>query len=54
MRRSGDRKNLGSQEPGSQEWGASVARCPPNRVYRNLRCDCECLMIVIGTCDMVR
>src|SRR5579875_821751 len=30
-----------------RRWGASVARCPPNRAYR-LRSDSECL-IVVGT-----
>ena len=34
------------------KWGASVARCPPNRAYR-LCSDSERL-IVIGTCDMAR
>ena len=34
------------------KWGASVARCPPNRAYR-LCSDSERL-IVIGTCHMAR
>ncbi len=36
------------------KWGASVARCPPNRACHCLRSDRERLMIVIGTCDMTR
>jgi hypothetical protein len=37
---------------GGVKWGASVARCPPNRAYR-LCSDSERL-IVIGTCRMAR
>ena len=37
---------------GEAEWGASVARCPPNRAYR-LCSDSERL-IVIGTCVLAR
>ena len=35
------------------KWGASVARCPPNRAYR-LCSDSERLCVVIGTCHMAR
>jgi fido (protein-threonine AMPylation protein) len=44
------REIVGSGESG----GHSVARGPPNRAYPCLRSDSECLMIVIGTCDMTR
>ena len=35
-----------------KSWGASVARCPPNRAYR-LCSDSE-RHVVIGTCDLAR
>ena len=37
---------------GTRYWGASVARCPPNRAYR-LCSDGERL-IIVGTCDLTR
>ena len=37
---------------GRIKWGASVARCPPDRAYR-LCSDGERL-IIVGTCDMAR
>ena len=45
----------GNGVPGgiAAKWGASVARCPPNRAYR-LCSDSERLCVVIGTCHMAR
>ena len=44
------RQSRHSWLPGGK-WGASVARCPPNRAYR-LCSDSERLCVVIGTCHM--
>ncbi len=43
----------GDGVPGGMKWGASVARCPPNRAYR-LCSDSEHLCVIIGTCHMAR
>jgi len=39
----------------AKKWGASVARCPPNRAYLSLGSEHHVLAnIIVGTCDLAR